>query len=98
MTDSHSSQTRRSVISPSPPGPLAKGHSEDRAGRRLDARSRTTLAAQALLDAKAEAITEKATQLALSGEINAIRLCLGLGPTSSRAANRIRNSRAYLDQ
>jgi len=78
MTDSHSSPTRRSVISPSPPGLLAKGHSKDQAGRRLDARSRAILAAQAVLYVKAEAITEKATQLALSGEINAIRLCLRL--------------------
>jgi hypothetical protein len=78
MTDSHSSRTRRSVISPSPAGPLAKGHSKDQAGRRLEARNRAILAAQAVLDGKAAAITEKATQLALSGEINAIRLCLRL--------------------
>ena len=36
----------------------------------------TTLAAQALLDGEVEAITRKAIELALDGDIQALRLCL----------------------
>src|SRR5438045_9572105 len=79
MTDSLPSGPRRSVINPSPRGrPFEKGQSGNPAGRPLGARNRTTLAAQALLDGKAEAITDKAIEIALSGDINAIRLCLKL--------------------
>jgi uncharacterized protein DUF5681 len=79
MTDSLPSGPRRSLINPAPRGrPFEKGQSGNPAGRPLGARNRTTVAAQALLDGKAEAITDKAIEMALSGDINAIRLCLKL--------------------
>ena len=84
MTDSHSSETRRSVID-SPRGrPFAKGQSGNPAGRPLGSRNLATLAAQALLDGQLEAITQKAAEQALQGDINAIRLCLQHGLPSRR--------------
>src|ERR1051326_1502761 len=83
MTDSHSSETRRrSVIDPPRGRPFTRGQSGNPAGRPLGARNRATLAAQILLDGQMEAITQKAAELALQGDINAIRLCLqhGLPP------------------
>ncbi len=46
------------------------------AGRPKGSRNRTTLAAQALLDGEAEALTRKAIELALAGDPVALRLCL----------------------
>ena len=46
------------------------------AGRPRGARNRGTLAAGALLDGEAEALTRKAIELALDGNILALRLCL----------------------
>jgi len=46
------------------------------AGRPRGARNRATLAAGALLDGEAEALTRKAIELALDGNILALRLCL----------------------
>jgi hypothetical protein len=46
------------------------------AGRPRGARNRATLAAEALLDGEAEALTRKAIALALDGNILALRLCL----------------------
>jgi hypothetical protein len=46
------------------------------AGRPRGARNRATLAAEALLDGEAEALTRKAIELALDGNILALRLCL----------------------
>lgn len=45
-------------------------------GRPKGARNRTTQAAQALLDGEAETLTRKAIELALSGDMTALRLCL----------------------
>ena len=56
--------------------PFEKGKSGNAAGRPLGARNRTTLAAEALLDGEAEALTRKAVELALGGDMNALRLCL----------------------
>jgi uncharacterized protein DUF5681 len=56
--------------------PFEKGTSGNPAGRPPGARSRTTLAAQALLDGEAEALTRKAVELALGGDLMALRLCL----------------------
>lgn len=52
--------------------PFAKGNP----GRPRGARHRVTLAAEALLDGEAEALTRKAIDLALAGEATALRLCL----------------------
>jgi hypothetical protein len=45
-------------------------------GRPKGARNRATLAAEALLDGEAEALTRKAIELALAGDPIALRLCL----------------------
>ena len=45
-------------------------------GRPRGARNKATIAAEALLDGEAEAITRKAIELAKTGDITAIRLCL----------------------
>jgi len=56
--------------------PWAKGESDNPRGKRQGARHRTTLAAEALLDGEAKALTGKAIELALAGETVALRLCL----------------------
>jgi hypothetical protein len=56
--------------------PFERGKSGNPAGRPQGARNRATLAAEALLDGEAEALTRKAVELALGGDMNAIRLCL----------------------
>jgi hypothetical protein len=82
MTDINSPEKRRSVINPARGRPFEKGQSGNPAGRPMGARNRATLAAQTLLDGQLEAITQKAAEQALQGDINAIRLCLqhGLPP------------------
>jgi hypothetical protein len=45
-------------------------------GRPHGARHKTTLAVQALLDGEGEALTRKAVDLALAGDVTALRLCL----------------------
>jgi hypothetical protein len=45
-------------------------------GRPKGARHRATLAAEALLDGEAEALTRKAVDAALGGDVAALRLCL----------------------
>ena len=45
-------------------------------GRPRGARHKTTLAIEALLDGQAEALTQKAIELALRGDMTAIKLCL----------------------
>jgi hypothetical protein len=52
------------------------GQSGNPNGRPKGARNKATLAAEALLDGEAEAITRKAIELAKAGDITAIRLCL----------------------
>ena len=56
--------------------PFAKGRSGNPAGRRIGSRNRATLAAAALLEGEAEALTRKAAELALGGDPTALRLCL----------------------
>jgi hypothetical protein len=45
-------------------------------GRPPGARNKTTLALQSLLDGEAERLTRKAVELALEGDVTALRLCL----------------------
>lgn len=45
-------------------------------GRPLGARHKATLAAEAILDGEAEALTRKAVEKALEGDASALRLCL----------------------
>lgn len=56
--------------------PFRRGKSGNPAGRPRGARNRATLAAEALLEGEAEALTRKAIELALGGDITALRLCL----------------------
>ena len=53
-----------------------KGRSGNPAGRPKGARNRTTLAAEALLEGQAEAITQKVVDMALEGDLTAARMCL----------------------
>lgn len=56
--------------------PFRKGQSGNPSGRPKGARNVTTLAMEALLDGQAEALTRKAIDLALTGDMSALRLCL----------------------
>jgi hypothetical protein len=57
-------------------GRFQKGVSGNPAGRPRGARNSATLAAEALLDGEAEALTRKAIAMALSGDTVALRLCI----------------------
>lgn len=52
--------------------PFQKGN----AGRPKGAISRVTRAAQALLDGEAEGLTRKAIEMAMAGDVTALRICL----------------------
>jgi hypothetical protein len=56
--------------------PFEPGQSGNPSGRPKGARNKTTLAVESLLDGEAETITRKAIELAKSGNLAAIRLCL----------------------
>jgi hypothetical protein len=56
--------------------PFRKGQSGNPNGRPKGARNVTTVAMEALLDGQAEALTQKAIDLALTGDMGALRLCL----------------------
>ena len=53
-----------------------KGISGNPNGRPKGSRNRSTLAAEALLDGEAEALTRMVIELALKGDLGAVRLCL----------------------
>ncbi len=57
-------------------GRFRAGKSGNPRGRPLGARDRATVAAQALLDGEAESLTRKVIELALGGDLVALRLCL----------------------
>ncbi len=57
-------------------GHFAKGQSGNPAGRPRGSRNATTLALETLLDGQAHALTQKAIELALAGDMPALRLCL----------------------
>jgi Family of unknown function (DUF5681) len=52
------------------------GQSGNSNGRPKGSRNKTTLALEELLDGEAEALTRKAVELALAGDMTALRLCL----------------------
>ncbi len=56
--------------------PFKQGASGNPAGKPKGARHKATLAAEALLDGEAEALTRKAIDLAKAGDLLALRLCL----------------------
>jgi len=56
--------------------PFVKGRSGNPAGKPKGARHRATVAAEALFDGEAEALTRKAIELAKAGDTLALRLCL----------------------
>jgi len=57
-------------------GSFQKGQSGNPSGRPKGALNKTTMAVQALLDGEAETLTRKAVELALEGDITALKLCL----------------------
>ena len=70
-------------------GRFEKGRSGNPAGKPPGARNRATLAAEALLDGEAEALTRKAIERAKEGDSVALRLCLEriLPPRKDRAVS-----------
>jgi hypothetical protein len=56
--------------------PFQKGQSGNPDGRPKGSRNATTLALETLLDGQATALTQKAIDLALTGDMAALRLCL----------------------
>ena len=69
--------------------PFPPGKSGNPTGRPRGVRNRVTTAAQSLLDGEAEALTRKAVELALAGNVYALRLCLErlLPPKKERAVS-----------
>ena len=57
-------------------GKFPKGKSGNPKGRPKGARNKATLAAEALMDGDANAITKKLIELAKAGDMTAIRLCI----------------------
>src|SRR5215213_5579064 len=66
---------------PTRPGTFRPGNP----GRPLGARNKATLAAMALLEGEAEALTRRCVELALAGDVTALRLCLERLLPKSRA-------------
>uniref|UniRef100_I2PZY3 DUF5681 domain-containing protein n=1 Tax=Desulfovibrio sp. U5L TaxID=596152 RepID=I2PZY3_9BACT len=56
--------------------PFKPGESGNPKGRTPGTRCKATMAAQALLDGEAETLTRKAVELALEGDLVALRLCM----------------------
>jgi hypothetical protein len=56
--------------------PFAPGKSGNPNGRPRGSRNATTLALESLLDGQASALTQKAIDLALTGDMAALRICL----------------------
>src|SRR5450759_4888192 len=57
-------------------GHFSKGTSGNPAGRPLGSRTHATLLMESLLEGEAEQLTRKAMELAMAGDITALRLCL----------------------
>ena len=58
-----------------PSGRFEAGSSGNPRGSKTGSRNKVTLAAEALLDGEAEALTRKAIEMALAGDSTALRLC-----------------------
>lgn len=72
-TRNNAAATRGQPFGKGHPGkPFAKGNP----GRPHGARHKATLAAEALLDGEAKALTRKAVEMAMTGDAAALRLCL----------------------
>ena len=56
--------------------PFKQGQSGNPVGRPAGSRNRATLAAEALLEGQAEALTSKAIEMALDGDLTALRICM----------------------
>jgi len=72
MSDKAESQQKRKP----PPHAWKPGQSGNPAGCKTGSRHKATIAAQALLDGEGEALTRKCIELALAGDMTALRLCL----------------------
>lgn len=59
-----------------PKGHFSPGASGNPKGRRQGSRNKVTVAAEALLDGEAEALTRKAIEKALAGDPQVLRLCI----------------------
>ena len=57
-------------------GRFTKGQSGNPRGRPMGSRNNATLACEALLEGQAEALTQKAVDMALAGDPVALRICL----------------------
>ena len=57
-------------------GRFEKGMSGNPAGRPAGSRNNATLACEALLEGQAEALTQKAVEMALAGDVTALKLCI----------------------
>jgi hypothetical protein len=57
-------------------GQFKKGSSGNPAGRPAGSRNKSTVACEELLEGQAEKLTQKALEMALEGNIQAMRLCL----------------------
>src|SRR5215469_4258431 len=68
-------------------GRFMKGYSGNPNGRPPGRRNKATEAAEVLLDGEVEALTRRAVELALDGQIGALRLCLDriIPPSPARA-------------
>jgi hypothetical protein len=71
MTDNTTEKTVRKQLRPFRPGQSGNPN-----GRPKGARNATTIALESLLDGQAKALTQKAVDLALSGDLIALRMCL----------------------
>src|SRR4051812_29118501 len=76
--------------------PFRKGQSGNPNGRPKGARNATTLALETLLDGQATALTQKAIDLALTGDMAALRLCLDRIIPARKGSTR--NIRSATDQ
>ena len=72
-----------------PGRPYVPGESGNLTGRPRGSRNKATIAAEQLLDGEAEQLARKAIDLALGGDLIALRLCLGLiiSPRRDRPVN-----------